>query len=536
MLGAVFSFLLIALIYFDISLWKRYAKYVKSKDETIFGEFDLLLFGLINAIVIWFAFTMIASTFVKYSGVSVSIGIIAACIFLTFTLYSCRKLIRLPKMANISLNIRKTPKHTERPITDVSKEITKFNYFYSFDFLPRMIEEINAGKFKIELFAYNQNLPKEYNEIAANLKFKLTESQSPKGQLLLINVPSTGAVSEAAMAAIFFSPEYNTAFLITCENSIGSFILCEPLVGKHTNLGIIVNKPSEALGEILTIFSHRVESIRKTKGNQSADEDKTYEPTPTTDIYGDSLLNNTDSIYDLIKASSQWLFEQAHELPLPSEEGKLECQIIIASVAATRIEIGIVAQSLISGDRRFHNLGITYVLKKLEYYKEMYEKFVKQTYMVQKWPLLEFAKLKGKLKICDNPKALPGTNPKFPAFRDNADNVTVCSFGTFDDSQRTPEFIQQHKDDIIVKEYTNGRFVFWLKEYDRQNSDLFDDMLSYQIFCAPLSDKISPSEKEIYKGLQDRHIILSSQNQAMGYAFAVGSDYFLSLANSYGLI
>ncbi|MBD5320049.1 MAG: hypothetical protein HDS07_04025 [Bacteroides sp.] len=126
-----------------------------------------------------------------------------------------------------------------------SKEDTlRFNFFLSFDYLPKVIEDHNFRRFSFDKALKFDTLRKEHPEFDKLLnKVNIIDSgvkNWPNVKLYLINLPTNETMPEVACAIIGHESTLNIVRLYTMEYSIGGFAICSPTANSHNNLGVFV--------------------------------------------------------------------------------------------------------------------------------------------------------------------------------------------------------------------------------------------------------------------------------------------------------
>lgn len=125
------------------------------------------------------------------------------------------------------------------------EEILRFNFFFSFDYLPKVIEDHNFRRTSFDKALKFDTLRKEHPDFDKLLnKVSIIDSEVknwPNVKLYLINLPTNETMPEVACAIIGHESTLNIVRLYTMEYSIGGFAICSPTVKSHNNLGVFVN-------------------------------------------------------------------------------------------------------------------------------------------------------------------------------------------------------------------------------------------------------------------------------------------------------
>ena len=214
------------------------------------------------------------------------------------------------------------------------------------------------------------------------------------------------------------------------------------------------------------------------------------------DIYGTNLQDRLSDIYSVIQGAATFMAEQMVNLPSISNEGKLEMELIMAGILSYRIEKHIILQALLANNPAFCNLSHTNILNAMDGYLADYEFLI----LRKRYPLLDFAKTHGKLKLKHLTEPDKGGKLVAPLFVDD-NNITLCRFVFFEDYELTPEFIVKNKSNILVEESSDGEYLFRLQwDLDSFYND-FMKLIAYYIYCSPLKYKNVLCGVEIDEGL-----------------------------------
>ena len=278
--------------------------------------------------------------------------------------------------------------------------------------------------------------------------------------------------------------------------------------------------------------------------------------TPTTDIYGDKLMERLSDIYFCIKSAAENFLNEMVGLPIPNENGKLEIEILMAAVLAHDIDKNIVLQSLLSGNAKYNDLDITNILLSIDSYLKSYRKNILLYHLDKRVPLMEFAKAHGKLKIGVFNNSATSESFKAPLFVMEGSKNLYCGFVGFSEDEQTPAFISQNKNDIYVDVTKNEKFLFRLKRDIDNEFNIFIKEVAWYVYVSPLKYQYFIGEEELKEGLKNikrkesNVIIVSNINNVkesdfdvtnnivpyISYAFNQGVYSLTSLASSLGLI
>lgn len=443
-------------------------------------------------------------------------------------------------------------------IPDPNNPIVKFNFYYCTDYMPKIIQDFNNGGISFDKLISLSN-------ISGNLQVKCLDSQKISGKIIQISIPSTKAVSETALVLVFFSNNNNKASLFTCEYSLDCYMICSSDAdGNHSNYGQVYSL-DEACDYCINLlpkdfFPSTVKKQIDESYNEH-EEDNTFSiksATKTEDIYGGKLIERLDSIYfviqDGVEEMMKWLIEYPNKKsisikkndedvakmlyshPIPSEKGKIECQIIMASLLTSNIDTEIVAKSLINGCSSLSIINLNTLVKMLEVYNHMYKTFVLMDYVKQQWTLTDFARKNGKLKIGTFNKPDKYGNLKRPVFINDKNEKIICQFNSFDENQQTANFIVSNQYNIFVQKRVNGDFEFVLKDNIDINRNNFFDFLLYKIYFTPLTYSYYIWRDDIVKAIKRLNISSNEINPVIEQAFNEGKKIMELIATSTGLI
>ena len=298
----------------------------------------------------------------------------------------------------------------------MASETTRFNYFYSFDYLPKRIKKFNKQEIIFDDVISYSDLPSEYGKFSNKIEINSSGLNNDRDVLLyLIQIPSQKSISEVCRLLIVRSKKGNFARLYSLEYSIDNYCVCDLTDERHDNLGLI-SGGEDFLSVCLKHFRlygndclaiAKGSNLDKLEDEIAVDKQVHQEniviqsASPTTDIYGTPISNRLKDVFNCIQEGADWMIKQLVQMPIVSVQGRMETEIIIASILALEIDKGLVIQSLLLGNPLYNNIGITRILAKIENYISLYKQNVNREYVKKSSPLLEFAKDKGKLKIAD---------------------------------------------------------------------------------------------------------------------------------------
>lgn len=280
------------------------------------------------------------------------------------------------------------------------------------------------------------------------------------------------------------------------------------------------------------------------------------EATPTTDIYGDKLLERLSDIYYSIHAGAENMVREMVNLPEVSKEGMMEIEILMAAILSKKIEESIVLQALLSGNPLLKKEELSKITEAMESYLYQYKSQVLHDDIKGRYPLLDFAKVHGKLKLCDFKNVNAVEITKYPLFIDENSKMTKCRFVWFEKNEETADFIVKNKTNIFVDETKDGEYLFRLKRDIDYDYNFFMKTIAYYIYQSPLKYKCFLDSEEIDRSLANvkrktTNVIITSEVKTGGesafeekseicsdinYAFNQGIYMLEGLASSAGLI
>jgi hypothetical protein len=124
-------------------------------------------------------------------------------------------------------------------------EITAFNYYLCFKFLPKQIEAFNNRHDSFEKYLDFSQIITEKPKFAKFAKgLKVTSSGINNWSNLslhLVKPVSNEIMGEVAMAIITYDSCFKVARLFTLEYSIGNFAVCEPTSESHSVVEFVDN-------------------------------------------------------------------------------------------------------------------------------------------------------------------------------------------------------------------------------------------------------------------------------------------------------
>lgn len=236
---------------------------------------------------------------------------------------------------------------------------------------------------------------------------------------------------------------------------------------------------------------------------KSSTEFKLQNSTPTTDIYGDPLMNRLADIYDCIHSAAEAMIREMVGMPKLSEKGILELELLFSSILSHDIDKNIILQSLLTGNDEFRKLDITNVLLAIDAYHNQYQYDILNIHVSKRVPLMEFAKAHGKLKIATFPKQDAFGNYKAPIFVKNNSEILKCHFAFWGENTDTSDFIVKNKNKIVVDLSTEGEYIFRHIDDINQRIDGFMKYIVFYAYKSSLDYHYSLSGYEIEDAIKD---------------------------------
>lgn len=259
MLGAIFTFLLFVIIYYDRDLIKKYRLYLKTKDASNFKGWEFVMFCVLNLAAVWIlVFGILCATVnwrVLSSEDNAVIALCAGLLFIGIALYIYRKELKISNITNLLPKFQKKHASVSRPNTNDS--IVKFNYFYAFKYIPDILDRYNQRQSSItsvfDIPTIIERYP-EFSDVAKKLEYGISESKMDKNiKALAIAIPNTQAISEVEIAYIVFNDRINSAVYYTLEKSIDGYAIASPSSDGNHHLIDFVDSPQQFVEKILPI-------------------------------------------------------------------------------------------------------------------------------------------------------------------------------------------------------------------------------------------------------------------------------------------
>lgn len=277
MLGALFTFLLFVIIYYDRDLIKKYRLYLKTKDASNFKGWAFVMFCVLNFAAVWIlVFGILCATVnwrVLSSEDNAVIALCAGLFFIGIALYIYRKEMKIRNITNLLPNFQK--KHASVSLPNTNDRIVKFNYFYAFKYIPEILDMYNQRLSSItpvfDIPTIVGRYP-EFSDVAKKLEYGISESKKDNNiKALAIAIPNTQAISEVELAYIVYNDRINSAVYYTLEKSIDGYAIASPSSdGKHF-LVDFVDSPQQFVEKILSIaINELTEKSKMTKASTSS--------------------------------------------------------------------------------------------------------------------------------------------------------------------------------------------------------------------------------------------------------------------------
>lgn len=491
-LGAVLCYALFVVHKYNVSLWKRFWSFVKTNGQTPFCLMDLLLFNFINSLIIWFVASCIMANTINWRVMSAEDCAVMALLFptvfcvVTITLFkryysksginwriwlnqmhSFLSIKVAPFIKRVQSNIFKKNDTSPNP----NNPITKFNYLFSFQYVPKIIEDYNNGLCSIEVIFDKSKYPNTIKNISDKVEITCNSSKKFGIDTLLISLPSTKAFTEVAAILIYHSVSLHHAIMYTLEYSIDEknaecFVICQVKGEKHFNTGINAREGKDFLTQTSThAFLYFAELEKKLSVMTLPEYDNFM--AKVKEIFGDNIPHNSYGISltdESILRSISSSLDTGIENMLKNTDLSLRLMIqnkneaIFCLTGATSLFIDSVftayALYLYHFNRR---ISFDTILRRVNYYAKMFSSF----YFKRTETLVDFAKKHGRMKVAPFVNKQTGEAFKSCAFIDSNDIVTLCAFGSIDfssEDSQTPIYIAKNKDHLVVAQTTYGTY------------------------------------------------------------------------------
>lgn len=488
-LGALLCFVLFVVHKYNVSLWKRFFSFLKTNGRTHFGLIDLFLLGIINSLVIWFVISCVMANTIDWRVMSAEDCAVVALFFpfvfcaiiiMLFRRYSTKslvdwkralKLFVLNLFDNISAKVSSVVKswHFNNSKTnrkrhpDPNSPITKFNYLFSFQYVPSIIEGYNNGLNSIEIIFDKSKYPFMTEKISDKVEITCSSSTKFGIDTLLITLPSTEAITEVSAILIYHSASLRHALLYTLEYSIDEensecFVICQVKGEKHINTGIYVKDGNDFFLQTSTnAFLYFAELEKKQSENTLPELDifiskvkETFGDNIPKDTYGTLYTDKSvlKSISSSLDAGIEEMFNNIDMSLRLIVQNKNESIFCLAGATNLFVDPIFTAYAL----RLYHFNGeyaFKMILERVKYYAKMFSNY----YYKRTEKLIDFAKTHGKMKIAPFINKQTGEHFKSCAFIDSNKNVTLCAFCSIDfssDESQTPTYIVKNKDHLVV--------------------------------------------------------------------------------------
>ena len=259
MLGALFTFLLFVIIYYDRDLIKKYRLYLKTKDCSIFKGWEFAIFCVLNFATVWILVFGILCATVNWRVLSAEdnavVALCAGLLFIGIVMYTYRKGL---KISNLTSRLPKSPKnHSGASIPNTNDSIVKFNYFYAFKYIPAVLDKYNLKQSTISsIFDVPTILGQhpEFSDIAKKIEYGILESKKDRNiKALAIAIPNTQAISEVEIAYVVFDERTKRAVYYTLEKSIDGYAIASPTSDGNHHLIDFVDSHQQFIEKILPI-------------------------------------------------------------------------------------------------------------------------------------------------------------------------------------------------------------------------------------------------------------------------------------------
>lgn len=492
-LGAVLCYALFVVYKYNVSLWKRFWSFVKKNGQTPFSLIDLFLFCAINSLIIWFVcFGIMANTInwrvLSAEGCAVMallFSIVFCVVIITlFKRYSSKSGINRKLWLNqlhsfLSIKVAPFIKKVQSNIFQKSNTkhpnpnnpITKFNYLFSFQYVPKIIEDYNNRLCSFEVIFDKSKYPSTIKNISNKVEITCNSSKKFRIDTLLISLPSTKAFTEVAAILIYHSVSLHHALMYTLEYSVDEknaecFVICQMKGDRHFDTGINTKDGKNFLTQTSThAFLYFAELEKKLSEKTLPEYDNFM--AKVKEIFGDDVPHDTDGtsfIEESILKSISCSLDTGIENMLKNIDlslrliiqNKNESIFCLAGAANLFIDPIFTAYALYL----YHfNRSISFdmILIRVKYYAKLFSSF----YFKRTELLVDFAKKHGRMKIAPFVNKQTGEAFKSCAFVDSNDNVTLCAFGSVDfsnDDCQTPIYIAKNKDHLVVAQTKYGTY------------------------------------------------------------------------------
>lgn len=314
MLGALFTFILFAIIYYDCILIKKIHCVFENKRPSVFKFGEMLLFCLINFAAIWMIVSLTLGATVDRRTLSdsdnVIIALVVGLIFVCCILFTYRK-----HFPSIKLRLNKPSMHKPTFVqsTGNKSETTKFNYFYAFKYIPGALENYRQKKSNILTVLDVPSIilaHPEYSKIAPKIQYAFSENKQDKNiKVLAISIPNNKAIADVEIAYIVYNDSNNTAAYFTLEYSLEGYAIAKPTSdGKHQLIDF-VDSPDKFVEKVLSIAYDELSEIKKDEHHRN------NKITEQNNVY---VTTDNQTIQTIMSCVVIFSNEYAFQLKLPS--------------------------------------------------------------------------------------------------------------------------------------------------------------------------------------------------------------------------
>lgn len=405
-------------------------------------------------------------------------------------------------------NIRQSDPITEAFVNEMSKDaISEFNAMIAFVVVPNLVSQYNQKNISFSAITDKNSYKKYASSSMDKFKISKVELKQDVAELIVMTLPSNKKFSEVEALVIAHYISAKKAVVYSMEYSLeNQFAICKPSVNGHENMGIFINNEKEFASEVIKQVLLDIEKNESEKAINEPPEETTTErfarklaeqkkafdkiPSEIENYITNPLLlelEGMDKLNDIsasIAEHADYMISLLSDLPNVSEEGKLECQIVLASTLVTQYDKFVLGRSIASKSSIIDSFRIE---QKIDYYRTLFIGFTTCSNPLNEWTLMEFAGLKGKMQIGNLVKPDSYGCLKRAVFTNANGERLMCRFVMLTSDQQNPKYVQEHKHELIVRQYSEDDYVIVPSIFDNYGRSSYYDILAYWIFCNPLA-------------------------------------------------
>lgn len=401
-----------------------------------------------------------------------------------------------------------------------AETVKMFNSLVAFKVVPALVVRYNNGEISFEHFS-NKSL---YCPISSSLvdNISLTKTNIDELEIIILTLPSNSQIAEVDTIIIAHNILNKKAKAYSMEYSFGNkFMICEPLLNEHSNIGTIVSNRKEFQDEVVKLAKSELfekdENVVKTTESKGQTTTNEFVDILTNPLLQDlNGMDKLDEINSKIVKNADHLLSLLPDYPEVTYDGRVECQIILASTLVPDYDKTVLSRAIAL---RNNDIDLFKIEQKIDYYRTMFIGFTTCSSLMNEWTLLDFAKIKGKMQIGNLVKPDSYGCLKRAIFTNANGERLMCRFVMLTSDQQNPKYVQEHKHELAVRQYSEDDYVIVPTIFDKYDRSSFYDILAYWIFCNPLAYDDVFNIHKFYAELEKRGIQTNKSNRAFEFAY-----------------